>query len=104
MRRAAAEVTGDTESMGLPPWLIPIGGIAAAVVIATAFLVTLDERQDVIESSVAATVAETPAETAAESLPIGPPDVPVTEVRSAVASAASTLGGTDLRSAVTGRA
>jgi general secretion pathway protein A len=79
VRRAAAEVTGDTEPMGLPPWLIPIGGIAAAVVIATAFLVTLDERQDVIESSVAATVAETPTETPAELLPVEPPAAAVTE-------------------------
>ena len=79
VRRAAAEVTGDTEPMGLPPWLIPIGGIAAAVVIATAFLVTLDERQDVIESSVAATVAETPSETPAELLPVEPPAAAVTE-------------------------
>ncbi|MBT8108729.1 MAG: AAA family ATPase [Gammaproteobacteria bacterium] len=62
VRRAAAEVTGDSEPGGWPPWLVPIGGVAAALVIATAFLVTLDDRRDVIENSVAATVAE-PAET-----------------------------------------
>ncbi len=72
VRRAAAEVTGDRESVGLPPWLIPIGGIAAAVVIATAFLVSLDDRRDVIESSVAATVEAAQPETSVEPLPIEP--------------------------------
>ena len=58
VRRAAAEVTGDREPGGWPPWLVPIGGVAAALVIITAFLVTLDGRRDVIEDSVAATVTE----------------------------------------------
>ncbi|MDJ0812677.1 MAG: AAA family ATPase [Woeseiaceae bacterium] len=73
VRRAAAEVTGDRESAGWPPWLIPIGGVAAALVIATAFLVTLDSRQEVIESSVAATVGEPYSDPASEPLPVGPP-------------------------------
>ncbi len=74
VRRAAAEVTGDREPGGWPPWLVPIGGIAAALVIATAFLVTLDGRQDVIEDSVAATVTEALPETpvAEEPEPVEP--------------------------------
>ena len=66
VRRAAAEVTGDSERPGLPGWLIPVGGLAAAVVIATAFLFTLDNRREVIEQSVAASVEEAQPETLPE--------------------------------------
>ena len=60
VRRAAAEVTGDGERGGWPRWLLPVGGIAAAVIVATAFLVMLDSRREVIEDSVAAMVDEAP--------------------------------------------
>lgn len=73
VRRAAAEVTGEGERGGWPRWLLPVGGIAAAVVIATVFLVTLDGRREVIEHSIAATVAEAPAQAAPEALPVEPP-------------------------------
>ncbi len=73
VRRAAAEVTGDKEPGGWPPWLVPIGSIAVALVIATAFLVTLDGRRDVIEDSVAATVTETLPEASPEGVSPEPP-------------------------------
>ena len=71
--------TGDSERPGLPGWLIPVGGLAAAVVIATAFLLTLDDRREVIEESVAATVADTQPETLPEPLPENPPVAAVIE-------------------------
>ncbi|MDJ0907276.1 MAG: AAA family ATPase [Woeseiaceae bacterium] len=87
VRRAAAEVTGDKEPGGWPPWLVPIGSVAVALIIATAFLVTLDGRRDVIEDSVAATVAETPPpETTPESAPAEPPLATVAEETTAVAT------------------
>ena len=73
VRRAAAEVTGAGERGGWPRWLLPVGGIAAAVVIATAILVMLDSRREVIEDSVAATVAEAPSQAAPAALPVAPP-------------------------------
>jgi general secretion pathway protein A len=79
VRRAAAEVTGDGERAGWPPWLLPIGGTAAAVVIATAFLVTLDSRREVIDDSVAATVVAAPAQAAPAAVPVEPPVVEAAE-------------------------
>jgi general secretion pathway protein A len=79
VRRAAAEVTGDGERKGLPGWLIPVGSMAAAIVIATVFLVTLDGRQEVVEDSVTGTVAATPPEVSPEPLPDNAPVAMVTE-------------------------
>ncbi len=87
VRRAAAEVTGDKEPGGWPPWLVPIGSIAVALVIATAFLVTLDGRRDVIEDSVAAAVAETLPEPPPEEATSEPPVAAVADEPAAVETA-----------------
>ena len=73
VRRAAAEVTGKRERSGLPGWLLPVGGMAAGVVIATAFLVAFDNRQEMIEQSVAAVVPESLPEVSPEPQPDNPP-------------------------------
>ena len=97
VRRAAAEVTGGGERAGWPPWLLPVGGIAAAVVIATAFLVMLDNRREVIEDSVAATVAEAPSQATAapppvESAAANPVEPAVDEAEAAVSETEAAVG------------
>ncbi len=52
VRRAAAEITGTEIKATWPRWAVPLTGAAAAVVIATGFLVSYDERRDVIEEAV----------------------------------------------------
>jgi general secretion pathway protein A len=89
VRRAAAEVTGDRERLGLPGWLIPVGGMAAAVVVATAVLVMRDGRQQVIEESVAASVATSPPEVSPEPLPDSAPLLDVAEEAESIDPAAT---------------
>ena len=58
IRRAAAEITGETEPARWPRWAIPAIGAAAALVIVIGWLVTLDERRNVLEASIEQPVAQ----------------------------------------------
>ena len=58
VRRAAAEITGEKPKTEWPRWALPIGGAAAALVVATGFLAALNTRLDVIERSSGPLVAE----------------------------------------------
>lgn len=49
IRRAAAEITGKSDAANWLRWAIPVLGMAAAIVIVTGFLTTLDGRREFID-------------------------------------------------------
>ena len=61
VRRAAAEITGEPVNTGLPRWVLPAFGVAAAVVIAVGILTALDDRLLAIDAAVEPAVAEVAA-------------------------------------------
>ena len=52
IRRAAGEVTGKPDSINWLRWAVPVFGAAAAIVIVTSVLSSLDQRRRIIEESV----------------------------------------------------
>jgi general secretion pathway protein A len=58
VRRAAIEITGNTEKATWPRWAIPAIGMGAAVVIVAGFLQAFDERRNLIDASIDPPVAE----------------------------------------------
>jgi len=74
IRRAAAEVTGKTGTSGWLQWAVPLFGLAAAVVIVTSFLMTLDNRVESIDDNVDVPIAAT--QSLAEIQPL-PDPVPI---------------------------
>ena len=58
VRRAAIEITGNTEKATWPRWAIPAIGVGAAVVIVAGFLQAFDERRNLIDASIDPPVAE----------------------------------------------
>ncbi len=68
IRRAAAEITGQSDTVRWLRWAVPVFGVAAAVVIVAGFLTTLDERRNLIDNSANPSVissAQQPAATLA---------------------------------------
>jgi general secretion pathway protein A len=57
IRRAAAEVTGKTDTSGRLRWALPVFGIAAALVIVASFLMTLDNRVEPVDDNIDASTA-----------------------------------------------
>jgi general secretion pathway protein A len=66
IKRAAAEITGKAVSATWLRWAVPVFGIAAAVVIVSGFLTTLDERHDLIDDSIDPPVATVAPQSEAE--------------------------------------
>ncbi len=58
VRRAAAEITGEEQKARWPRWVLPVAGATGAIIVATGFLASLDDRRNVIEASVEPVVAE----------------------------------------------
>jgi len=52
IRRAAAEITGKSDAANWLRWAIPVLGMAAAIVIVTGFLTTLDGRREFTDDGV----------------------------------------------------
>ena len=66
IRRAAAEITGKSDTARWLRWAVPIFGVAAAVVIVAGFLTTLDERRNLIDDSTNPPVVSSAQEPAAQ--------------------------------------
>jgi general secretion pathway protein A len=58
VRRAAGEISGNRESTSWPRWVVPVFGLAAAVVIAAGILTALDDRLTTIDTAVEVAAAE----------------------------------------------
>jgi general secretion pathway protein A len=65
IRRAAAEITGKSDTVRWLRWVVPVFGTAAVVVIVAGFLATLDERRKLIDNGANAPVVASAQQPAA---------------------------------------